>query len=57
MRAGAGTRYDPQLAAEMIALYESQTVPLTLAGRSGVPGVVGALEQRSIVRGTSPRPI
>jgi hypothetical protein len=57
MRAGAGTRYDPQLAAEMIALYESQTVPLTLAGRSGVPGVVGTLEQRSIVRGTSPRPI
>jgi len=44
LRAGAGSRYDPEVAREMIALFEARI----LVDR---PGQVGALERRAIVGG------
>jgi hypothetical protein len=51
IRHGAGTLFDPELAAEMIALVEAHAMP-------AAPGAIGLVERKSIVAGVAlPRPI
>jgi hypothetical protein len=53
IREGSGSRYDPELAAEMIALFESRILRVPTGDLASTAGVVGSIERRAIVRGVA----